>query len=224
MRFQSRNIFRGRLALGFKFILVFSLFLISVLIVACGGSASPTAGLGSPAPTLTINLNQAFASPTPTMPPYTCAAWVTQTSPIYHQDAVVLVYAKYVQNVQGNPVGMNLAHAQATVLWPAGAPTSFSATTTQDGLAVFQVPLQPSAVGHETLVEISFTSQDGKQTCNVTGTQDAFFVATVVTPTATKDKPTDTPGGNQSGTNTPTDTPVGSPNPGDPKATPSPQG
>lgn len=192
MRSQSWNIFRGRLALGFKFTAIFSLFLVSVLIVACGGNPSSTAGLGSPPPTLTINLNQIFASPTPTLPPYSCGAWVTQTSPAYHPNAVVAVYAKYVQNVNGNPQGMNQAHAQATVLWPAGTSTSFSVTTTQDGLAVFIVPLQASAVGHETLVEVSFTSQDGKHTCNVTGTQDAFFVAVIASPTAS---PTGQPGG-----------------------------
>lgn len=197
MSSQSWKLFRGRLVLLLKFGSVLLLFLVSVLIVACGGTSS-TAGLGSPPVTLTINLNRTFASPTPTMPPYTCAAWATQSSPAYYQSSVVQVYAKYVQNVNGNPVGMNGAHAQATVLWPAGAPTTFTVDTLSDGLAVFQVPLQPSAVGHETLVEVSFTSQDGQHNCTVSGSQDAFFVAIYASPTASPSaspSSTGTPGG-----------------------------
>src|SRR6266851_1123336 len=146
MRSRSWNVFRSRLILLLKFGSVGMLFLVSILIVACG-SASATAGLGSPAVTLTINLNQNFASPTPTVPPYSCAAWATQSSPAYYDSAVTMVYAKYVQNVNGNPVGVNGATAQATVIWPSGNPTTISETTTSDGLAVFQVPLQSSAVG-----------------------------------------------------------------------------
>lgn len=203
MRSRSWNLFRGRLVLFFKFGSVAFLFLISVLIVACGGTSS-TAGLGSPPVTLTINLNRNFASPTPTMPPYTCAAWATESSPAYYQNAVVQVYAKYVQNVNGNPVGMNGARAQATVIWPFGVPTSFTVTTLADGLAVFQVPLQPSAVGHETLVSVSFTSQDGQHSCTVSGSQDAFFVAIYASPTASPSpSPTGTPGANPSPTGSP---------------------
>ena len=82
MRSRSWNVFRRRLVFGFKAGSVFLLFLVSILIVACG-SASATAGLGSPPVTLTINLNQNFASPTPTLPPYACAAWATESSPVY---------------------------------------------------------------------------------------------------------------------------------------------
>src|SRR5258707_2281922 len=190
------------------------LFLVSILIVACG-SASATAGLGSPQVTLTINLNQNFASPTPKLPPYSCAAWATQSSPAYYDNAVAMVYAKYVQNVDGNPVGVNGATAQATVIWPSGNPATISEPTTSDGLAVFQVPLQASAVGHETLVEVTFTSTDG-HTCSVSGSQDAFFVAVAASPTDTSGNnnggnggnsgnvPTDTPSANQTVTDTPT--------------------
>ncbi len=225
MRSQSWNVFRGRLVLLLKFGSVLMLFLVSVLVVACGGTSS-TAGLGSPPVTLTINLNQTFGSPTPTLPPYSCAAWATQSSPAYYQNASVMVYAKYVQNVNGNPAGM-LAHAVATVLWPAGAPTVFSVDTTKDGLAVFQVPLQPSAVGKETLVEINFTSSDGQHTCNVTGTQDAFFVAVVASPTASPSaspSSTGTPGAGQTPTGSPGANPDPTPTFGFPRKTPTTKG
>ena len=199
MRSRSWNVFRGRLILALKFGSVLMLFLVSVLVVACGNT-SATAGLGSPPVTLTINLNQTFSSPTPTLPPYSCAAWVTQNSPAYYQNSVIEVYAKYVQNVNGNPAGMSGAHAQATVLWPAGAPTTVAVNTSSDGLAVFPVSLQPDAVGHVVLVEVSFTSLDGQHTCNVSGSQDAFFTPIFVSPTASP-----------SSTDTPTDTPTGSP-------------
>ncbi|HEY0755224.1 MAG TPA: hypothetical protein VGD98_14790 [Ktedonobacteraceae bacterium] len=203
MRSQAWNLFRGRLVLGFKFGSVALLFIGSVLIVACG-SVSDNAGLGSPAPTLTINLSRTFASPTPPLAPYLCAAWATQSSPTYYQNSVVMVYAKYVKSVNGNPMGMGNAHAQATVLWPAGAPTMIDVTTTSDGLAVFQVPLQPSAVGRMTLVEVNFTSQDGQHTCNVSGVQDAFFTAIYASPTpSSSPSPTDTPSTNPSPTGTP---------------------
>ena len=138
-----------------------------------------------------------------------------------------MVYAKYVQNVNGNPIGMNGARAQATVLWPAGAPTTFSVTTMGDGLAVFQVPLQPSAVGHETLVEVSFTSQDGQHTCNVSGSQDAFFVAIYASPTASPSASppaTNTPGAGTFPTHPPGSGPTASPTFGFPRRTPSPKG
>lgn len=207
MRSRSRSLLHERLVLTLKIGSALLLVLLSVLIVACGGNPSPTAGLSSPQVTLTINLNQTLASPTPTLPPYSCAAWATQSSPAYYPNAVVQVYAKYVQNVNGNPMGMNLAHAQATVLWPAGAATVIGVTTTSDGLAVFQVPLQASAVGRETLVEVSFTSQDGQRTCNVSGAQDAFFVAVVASPTAS-----------------PSGSPSASPTVGSPRGTPLPRG
>ncbi len=212
MRSRSWNLYRGRLFLALKLSAVGMLFLVSVLIVSCGSPPSSTAGLGSPPVTLTINLNQTFASPTPTMPAYTCAAWATQTSPGYYQNSIVEVYAKYVQNSNGNPVGMGGATAVATVLWPFGGTTTINVATTSDGLAVFPVPLQASAVGHEVLVAVSFTSQDGQHRCNVTGSQDAFFVPVVASPTAS---PTSNqnggnpggPGGPGGGSTTPTGSP-----------------
>lgn len=217
------QLLRGHLSLVFKCGSVFCLFLVSILIVACG--ANNTAQVpGSPPVTVTINLNQNFASPTPTLPPYSCGAWATQSTPGYYPGAVVDVYAKYVRNVDGNPVGMDQAQANATVSWPGGGNTVIPEKTTQDGLAVFPVPLQQSAVGHVVLVSVTFTSADGQHTCTVQGSQDAFFTAVIASPTAspsptgTQGGPPGWPGGSPTGTST------ASPPPGPPwrTRTPSP--
>lgn len=219
---QRWNIFRGRLILGLKFGSVLVLFLVSILIVACG-SASANAGLGAPAPTLTINLNRIFASPTPTLPPYSCAAWATESSPAYYPNAYVMVYAKYVHNDNGNPAGMDKAQAVATVYWPGGGTTTITKTATSDGLAVFPVPLQPDAVGKMTLVAVNFTAQDGQHSCNVTGIQDAFFTAVIVSPTPSPSaSPTDTPGGSPTATDTVSPFPSADPGGRPGKGTPTP--
>src|SRR5437588_12291414 len=60
------------------------LFLLSALIVACGANATASAGaLGTPQVTVTISLNGQQTS-VPTAPPYSCGAWVTNTSPSYN--------------------------------------------------------------------------------------------------------------------------------------------
>lgn len=207
MRSRSWTLLRRRFALSLKCGSVFGLFLVSVLIVACG--ANNTAQVpGSPPVTVTINLNQTFASPTPTMPPYSCGAWATQTSPGYSPGATVDVYAKFVQNVNGNPVGMNNAQANATVLWPGGGQQQIPTRTSSDGLAVFQVPLQPAAVGHVVLVAVEFTSADNQHTCNVSGSQDAFFTPIYASPTAS---PSASPSPSQPGGGAPSPTGTGSP-------------
>jgi hypothetical protein len=188
---QIWKLLREHLALTIKCGSVFSLFLVSLLIVACG--ANNTAAVpGAPPVTVTINLNQSFASPTPTLAPYSCGAWTTFTTPAYVQNGVVAVYAKFVQNVNGNPQGMAGAQAVAIVHWPNGQQPQINERTTSDGLAVFPITLDASAVNHVVLVYVSFTSADGQHTC--TTTSPAFFTAiqTSPTPTAT---PTQQPGG-----------------------------
>lgn len=185
MRTRLGYFFQGRIGLFFKCGSLLFLLLVSVLVAACG--ANNTAQVpGAPPVTVTINLNRIFASPTPPLPPYSCGAWTTEATPGYYQGAVVDVYAKYVQNVNGNPQGMNQATAIASVYWPDGSVVTLPAVhTTSDGLAVFQIPLQPSAVNHVVLVGVSFTSADGSRTCNVSESQRAFFTAQLATPSAT---------------------------------------
>src|SRR5436305_11128473 len=115
---------------------IFLLFLLSVLIVACGGNGTDNS-LGQPAVTVTINLGQ-NGSPTPPLPEYTCSAWVNNTSPGLNTP-VIGVYAKYIHNVNGNPEGIGQVQASATVNWYDGNPSTISATTTSDGLAIFPV-------------------------------------------------------------------------------------
>src|SRR5258708_25602974 len=79
------------------------LFTISVLIVACGGTAT-NANLGQPDVTVTINLNQSDGSPTPPLPAYTCSACVTNTTPnLNNRTSTIAIYATFRHNVNDNP-------------------------------------------------------------------------------------------------------------------------
>lgn len=171
---------REHLAFSLKCSSALFLLLVSILVVACGASNTIQAP-GTPQVTVTINLNQTFASPTPTMAAYSCGAWALNTTPSYNPNGFVPVYAKYVHSVNGNPQAMPEANAQAVISWPDGHTSSMNATTTQDGLAVFQVGMQPSALNHVVLINVTFTSQDGQHTCT---TPVAFFTAIQVSPTA----------------------------------------
>jgi hypothetical protein len=161
------------------------LFLLSVLIVACSSSTPTNTNLGSPPVTVTINLNQSGLSPTPPLPAYTCGAWVTNTTPGFNMNAVINVYAKFIHNVDENPVGVGNANAQATVLWPDGSTSNVTATTTSDGLAVFPVSVKSAAfaIGKVVLVTVAFTSPDG-HTCQIAADQAAYFTLVVISPTA----------------------------------------
>lgn len=216
------RLFRGQPGLFLKSGSLFFLFLVSVLIVACGANNSVQAP-GSPQVTVTINLNQTFASPTPALPPYSCGAWATQSTPAYVPNGIVDVYAKFVRNENGNPVGMGGAHAVAYVSWPDGTASQIPTTTTADGLAVFQIPLQPSALNRVVLVAVSFTSADGKYTCSVTQNQRAFFTAVSATPTASPSvSPTGSPSAGPTSTSPPSPSPSPSASPG-PRRSPTPR-
>jgi hypothetical protein len=184
MRSRLWHLLREHIVLAVKCGSAILLLLISALVVACGPNNN-AAVPNSPPVTMTINLNQIFASPTAALAPYSCGAWATQTTVAYSPNAVVGVYAKFVQNVNGNPVGMGNASAVAIVYWPNGATSRITETTTSDGLAVFQVPLQAGALGGIVLVEVDFTSSDGQHTCDVTDTQRAFFAVVAATVTTT---------------------------------------
>ena len=192
------------------------LFLLSVLIVACSSSPPTNTNLGSPPVTVTINLNQDNSSPTPPLPAYTCGAWVTNTTPGFNTNATVNVYAKFIHNVDNNPVGVGNANAQATVMWPDGSSNTVTATTTSDGLAVLPVSVKSAAfaVGKVVLVTVTFTSTDG-HACTVGPDQAAYFTLVVVSPTATSVP---------SPTSTATCTPTATVTPPKPKKTPTPGG
>ncbi len=176
----------GKLPLSLKCGAIFFLIFLSVLVVACGGNASNDTNLGNPAVTVTINLGNNKASPTPSLAPYWCGAWATNTTPAYNATTTVGVYAKFTHNVNGNPEGVNAATAIATVTWPNGNTTQAQTITTADGLAVFSISTADKsfAVNGITLVTVNFT-KDGLPPCNVTPDRAAFFTLVIVSPIAT---------------------------------------
>jgi hypothetical protein len=211
------------------------LLLLSVLIVACGSnSSSNDTSLGNPPVTVTIHLGNTNASPTPSLAPYWCGAWATNTTPIYNATTTVGVYAKFTHNVNGNPEGVDAATAIATVTWPDGSTNQSQTMTTSDGLAVFSISTvnKPFAVNGITLVTVNFT-KNGIPPCNVTPERAAFFTLVIVSPTATATKvasststtgtPTVTPTTIGTGTPTATCTPIPIPSlPGKNTPTPGP--
>jgi hypothetical protein len=196
-----------RLSLTIKCAALLMLFLLSVLVVACssGGANTSNANLGNPPVTVTINLGNNNLSPTPTLSPYWCGAWATNTSPAFNATSEVGVYAKFVQNNNGNPAGIGGATAQATVMWPDGtAQTLPPTTTTPDGLAVFFVPARGDAVNKITYITVTFTQPNGGPGCTVGIDRAAYFTLIATSPTPTKGTP---PPGGKGPTGTPTGTP-----------------
>src|SRR5690349_4272406 len=195
---------------------ILAFFMLAIIVVACGSGTSQIVP-GTPVATLTIVFGQSNASPTPQLAPYYCGGWATDTTPAYSPNSVINVYGKFTQTVEGNPVGVNGASAVATVIWPDGNTETEKTTTGSDGLAVFTIAIQASAINHVVLVQMSFTAPNGT-TCNLTS--PAFFTALLVSPTPTGTaipSPTGSPSATPSvspspgGTGTPTASPFPSP-------------
>ncbi len=186
---------------------LFLLFLLSVLIAACGSSSTTASNdLGNAPVTVTISLGNDNSSPTPTVVPFWCGAWATNTTPAF-SSGVVGVYAKFTQTVNLNPVGVDGATATATVIWPDHSTSTQTVTTTSDGLAVFAISLtdRAAAVGKFTFISVTF-HKDGMPDCTVPDDRRAFFTLVVVSPTATVTKVA-SPGTTPTGSPTPTCTP-----------------
>lgn len=171
-----------------KYGAVFLLLSLSVLVIACGASdTTTTANSNSPQLTVTINFNNNLSS-LGTASPYLCGAWVTNSTPAFNAGNKIPVYARFIHNVNGNPVGVNGASASANVEWADGGRDSQGATTTSDGLAVFYftIPDRPDMVGKNNLVTVSFSGSNG-QTCSVDNQSQpaAFFTFIEVSPTPT---------------------------------------
>jgi hypothetical protein len=177
---------------------VLILFFFSVLIVACGGGTSNNtqSNQANPAVTVTINLENTNTTPLPTMTPYTCGAWTTNTSPAYNANTEIAVYAKYTQNVNGVPQGIDAATAVATMHWGDGTTDTQTVNTTSDGLAVFDfnASSKGAAVGKLSLVTVTFT-KDGTPGCTVDTDRAAFFTLIAATATASS-TPSDQNGNN----------------------------
>ncbi|HXL36465.1 MAG TPA: hypothetical protein VN954_04600, partial [Ktedonobacteraceae bacterium] len=99
---------------------IFFLFSISILIVACSSNDTGQLNPGTPVVTVTIKLGQDIGSPTPTLSPYYCGGWATNTSPSFSSTSTVSIFGKFTQIVDGNPVGIGGATATATIQWPDG--------------------------------------------------------------------------------------------------------
>ena len=160
---------------------IFLLLLLTVVVVACSSNNTQTVP-GTPVATLTVVFGQSPASPTPPLAPYYCGGWATDTSPAYSPNSVVNVYGKYTHTVDGNPIGVGGAAAVATVLWPDGSSVTEQTTTGSDGLAVFSITMQPSAINHVVLIQMKFTVSN-VPSCSITS--PAFFTAIQVSPTPT---------------------------------------
>jgi hypothetical protein len=170
------------LALYVKCGAMFTLFALSILVVACGSGGTNT-NIDNPAVTVTINLGN-NGSPTPPLPAYSCNAWTTNTTPSVYSNAIA-VYAKYTHNVDGNPVGIGGATAQADVLWPDGNNSIVTVQTTGDGLAVFPVSIanRSADMNKIVLVTVQF-SGGGAPACTVGANQAAFFTLIIASPAA----------------------------------------
>lgn len=173
------------------------LFSLSVLVVACSSSTGNATALTvqNPPVTVTINLNNNNASPTPPLKPYWCSAWATNTTPVYNGSTTVGVYAKFVHNVNMNPVGIGGATATATITWPdTSTSTTPSVTTTDDGLAVFSIPTtgKITAMNKFTYVTVTF-HKDGIPNDCTTANNAAFFVLVGASPTAITATPSVSP-------------------------------
>jgi hypothetical protein len=159
---------------------ILTLLLTSILLVACGGSASALQSpLSTPQVTVTIHLATNDTGKLPTLPPYTCGAWTTNASPAYNGNVPIPIYAKFVQSVAGNPQGVAGASATATYYWGDGTVDTQTASTGTDGLAFFSMSAatKGGAVGKLSLVTVSF-AKAGTPGCTVDKDRAAFFTLT----------------------------------------------
>jgi hypothetical protein len=206
-----------------KFSGVCLLFVFMVIIVACG-STSDQVTPGIPAATVTISFGQFIGSPTSALQKVYCGGWATDATTPYSATGVVNVYGKFTQtDSNGNPEGIYGATATAIIDWPDNTSTKIIQTTTSDGLAVFTIPLNASAINRIVLIQISFVK--GNQACTIP--QAAYFTAILASPTPTGSV-TASPTASPSGTNTatPSGTPFVSPTPSGtttPTASPTPK-
>jgi hypothetical protein len=185
---HQKPIMASRLSFYLKCGAILLLLSLSFLLIACStGETTTTASLNSPQVTVTFRFNNDVSS-LGTVSPYLCGAWTHNTTPGFNPGSEIPVYAHFVHNVNGNPVGVNGASAQASVQWADGSRDNQSGTTTGDGLVVFYftIPNRPDMVGKNNLVTVSFTASNG-QTCNIDNQSQpaAFFTLIGVSPTPT---------------------------------------
>ena len=195
--------------LTIKCIAISALFFISILVIACSNNSTQL-NPGTPAVTVTINLGQGIGSPTPTLSPYYCGGWATDTSPAYTSTSTISVFGKFTKIVDGNPVGIGGASATASISWPDGTVDTQTTTTTSDGLAVFPIVIKPSAINKLVTITIVFSSTSPQATCTIP--KAAYFTAILVSPAPTK-RASPSSSGTPTGSPTPTSSDTPSPTP-----------
>ena len=172
-------------SLSFKYRFIFFLLTLSTILVACGANSNSATGSGvTSTPTATtpmINFNKVNQiSPTPTLPAQWCGVWVTNESPAYNGGGSIPIYAKFVKQQDGNPVGIGGASVNITIQWgDYSTPVPLSAITTADGLAIIYASMAGHAGAINKLSLITATFNSGDVTCSVGTDRPASFALTV---------------------------------------------
>ncbi len=172
---QHKGIYQSQSLLR-KYAIFVPLFLLSMLFAACGTTTQTVTT--NPVPTTTIHLQTQSGPSSSPFPAYSCGAWATNTSPMYSNQPIA-IYAKYTQNVDGNPQGIGGATATATLYWGDGAVDTLTETTTGDGLAVFTFndTGRIGAINKTSLATVNFVKA-GTPGCVVDRDRAAFFTLT----------------------------------------------
>lgn len=123
------------------------------LLAACGVAPTQT----SAQPTVTINPSfQSQVSPIPTVPPYLCGSWSSNTAP--GTGSTIVIYARLVKNMQG----VSGATATAVVHFQSQDVQLDQAVSDIGGYVSFALPLegrQPAGV--PATVSVTFTNFPG---------------------------------------------------------------
>lgn len=134
-------------------ILISACLALLVLLSACGVTPTQT----NVQPTVTINpAFQAQLTPVPTIPPFLCGSWSSNTAP--SSGATITIYARLVKNMQG----VAGAAANAVVHFQYQDVQLDPATSDSGGYVSFTLPLQGrQPVGVPATVDVTFTNFPG---------------------------------------------------------------
>ena len=103
---QQQRLTASHLPFYLKCGAILLLLSLSFLVIACGASnTATTADPNGPQVTVTINFNNNLSS-LGTAAPYLCGAWTNETTPGFNPGSEIAVYAHFVHNVNGNPIGV----------------------------------------------------------------------------------------------------------------------
>src|SRR5260221_9305392 len=138
----------------FRFIALGSLFILMLLLAACGTTATKV----KPQPTVVISKSsQSQLSPIPSPATYRCGAWSSENTP--GPDSTITIYARITKNLKpvSGVTASAVAHFQNFDQPLAQTPTSDSG-----GYVTFTLPLQ----GHQpanipAIVDVTFTHLPG---------------------------------------------------------------